>query len=265
VVVRNLSQSWPVLIFRKWIWLVGFLPVALDFLAAYIPPAWIPLPIANLIQELPSANATVFLFAAGFLVSAYLVHRDLTERLADLRSAQASLSLVATEVVFIHDEPILTREGRFDDGLRPNGVPVQAIAAALLEIHNLGMEEGELDWHLVLEESDLPSCFHLYESDHDGQIVDIPDAIPPRARVKCSWRLECGIAHNDPTGFALSLRKADTFSMLVRYRTLRVGDPSPYRSLQLKGSLQPYKATILERWRARGLADLVQIGGNPAA
>jgi hypothetical protein len=65
-------RHWLWLIFKKWVWAIGLVPTALSLVATYVPesPTSLPLPL------------NVGALALGFLVSVYLVHLDLKNKLA---------------------------------------------------------------------------------------------------------------------------------------------------------------------------------------
>jgi hypothetical protein len=262
---RRIRKPWLLQVLSKGVWLLGFLPQLLDLAATYIPHDFIPRPILNWLEEGVTWELTLILVSSGLVVSAYLVHRETQAILSEFISEQALLQLAASNIVFIHSEPVLTLEGRFQDGLKPDGLPVEAIVGATIDIHNIGQEEGELEWAVDLEGSTLPRIFHLRRNKEDGLMSDLPDRIPGRKLVRAHWRLECGMAEKDVAEFARALAVEDAFEFVMRYRTVRVGSPSDYSDLSLRGSLAAYRSTLVERWNKRGRTELAMLAAGQAA
>jgi hypothetical protein len=72
---------WFLRVIRKWFWVLGFLPLAVDLLTTYIPEEYyryqLKLILGNWI-------VTGMLFLVGFIVSAYLVHIEDQKEIAEL-------------------------------------------------------------------------------------------------------------------------------------------------------------------------------------
>lgn len=259
--LSGLKRYWLVRVLSKWIWVLGFLPLVLDYVSTYIPRRFIPETFLHILEEGAPLNFTIVLVSFGLLVSAYLVHREVQDRLSSLEAEQASLTLSVTDIVFLHKEPVITLEGRFKDGLKSNGLPVEAIIRANIEVHNIGREEGQLDWYLDLDASELPGIFHLSDKTYRS-IPKLPERIEGRKVIVTPYRLECFIQEKDPKKFAQGLVREDSFSLIFRYRTKRVDQPSEYSSLSLQGSLLPYRSKLVEKWSKRGMRNLISLIEN---
>ena len=254
-------KPWLIRLVSKAFWLLGLGPLAIDILATYIPAGNVPPVVRQFLESGAKWNTTIILVCAGLLLSAYLIHREDIADLDALQSKRAHLEVFGSDVVFLHREPVLTFEGRFDNGLRPNGLPVKAVLSATFEVHNRGQEEGELQWHLDIDRSDCPDVFALIEGDHEGQLDGLPPKVEPRSRAEGVWRLQLGIQDLPPDVFAGRLCSDRGFSFTIRYRTLRVGDPTPEQTLLVEGTLDTYISTLAARWQSAGLNDLVSIAG----
>lgn len=79
-------------------WLLGFLPLVLDYATTYVPRDALPQPISRLIQAGSTWTLSLVLLAIGLLASAYLVHRE------DLQNS----TVLANELQALkHQEPAL--------------------------------------------------------------------------------------------------------------------------------------------------------------
>jgi len=199
----------------------------------------------------------------AFLIANYQIFREdeqekrgLQELIDEMEGLEALLVVRVTKSVFLHSAPVLILSGRFADGLMPDGLPVEAIASAELEIHNLGEEEGELEWILDVEQSTLPEIFSI-ESHPSSEIVDLPGRIPGRKRVVVSWRTQCWMHEKNSYRFSEGLQKAHDYRFVLQYRTLRVGDPSEYRSVAIEGEFDHYRSELIRRWSESGHTELI--------
>ena len=252
-------RPWPVRLLKKWIWVIGLLPLIYDLIVTYIPSTYLPQAMQDLFLEGIRWEFSVVLLSLGFLVSAYLVHRDTQAELASLYSEKADLKLYQQSFAFLHKEPILIFSNRYEFGINEDGLPIRGIVVASLDIHNVGREEGQLDWELDLELSDMPSIFQVFKGEEDGEMLDLPDPVPARKRTNIVWRLECGIAAEDPMEFARELSSELSFNLVLRYRTLRVVKPSEYSTLRVTGTVTDYQAAIRKRWIGLGKSDLAAV------
>lgn len=260
--ISNLKRYWLTRVLTKWIWLIGLLPLVLDFLTAFIPKRYIPNFILSLLEEGTQWEVTLILFSVGLFISAYLVHRETQIQLSNLVTQQANLWLECSKLVFLHDAPAHTSEGRYQDGLKPNGLPVRAIVSAQIEVHNLGREDGHLDWDLDNDQTVLSNIFHLSNQSPMGSFHGLPDLIEGRARIELNWRLECIVKEENPEMFTQQLVRDNEFNFVIHYRTKKVGQPSDYSSLELRGTLNDYRRELIRGWKKRGLSDLVSIVGS---
>jgi len=80
--------SWKVL--TKGFWILGFVPQLLDYISTYVPTAYIPSSIRNLLEKGGNWQLTLVLVGIGLLVSAYLVHLETAQALKEqeLRTCQ---------------------------------------------------------------------------------------------------------------------------------------------------------------------------------
>ena len=210
--------------------------------------------------------------AIGFLIANVQLFSEaerkkqaLSSEIEDLKATKANLLINVAEVVFIHDAPVLTLKDRYADGLNEEGLPIQAIIGANIEVQNTGVDEAQLEWEIDLKASALPEFFHLRPGNTQGQLDNLPDRFDGRRRWEGHWRLECGIHEKDPRAFALALAGAQSFQILMNYRTLRAGDPTPWRTTLIEGTLDHYRDSLAKRWRARGMEQLAALVSNTAA
>ncbi len=221
--------------------------IASSISAAIEIPSWVFWSIA--VMAFVAANYQIFLENEQ-------KKRALQRLIDEMEGPEASLIVKIVESAFIHSAPVLVLGGRFADGLMPDGLPVEAIASAELEVHNLGEEEGELDWQLDLEESDLPKIFSI-ASDTYGELVNLPTQVPGRKRVRTTWRISCWMHEKNSFRFADGLLEAQSYKFVIRYRTLRVGEPTSYRTVAIEGDFDHYRSEINKRWRESSHNELV--------
>ncbi len=201
--------------------------------------------------------------AVAFLIANYELFREdqqenqrLQGLIDEMEGPEALLVVNVSKSAFIHSAPVLIFSRRFEDGLMPDGLPVEAIASATLEIHNLGEEEGELDWHLDFEQSNIPEIFSV-ESSTSSEIIDLPIRIPGRKRIVLAWRIQCWMHEKNSYRFSEGLYKAQDYRFVLQYRTLRVGDPTEYRSVAVEGGFDHYRSELIKRWGESGHAELI--------
>ena len=68
--------NWLCRILKKGIWVLGLVPLFLDYVSVYIPSKSIPPVILNLIRNGANWQFTGILVVIGFLASAFLIHRE---------------------------------------------------------------------------------------------------------------------------------------------------------------------------------------------
>jgi hypothetical protein len=73
------------------------------------------------------------------------------------------------------------------------------------------------------------------------------------------WRLDCIVDEKNPETFVHQLVKDNEFNVVLRYRTLKAGQPSDYLYLEIRGTLDHYRSELIKRWKERGLSKLVSI------
>jgi len=72
---------WIKQILGKWIWILGFTPLVLDYISTYVPSRYIPTMILRLIKEGANWQLTTGLIVIGLLISAFLVHKETKKEL----------------------------------------------------------------------------------------------------------------------------------------------------------------------------------------
>lgn len=68
--------KWLGRVITKWLWTLSFIPAALSFISAFFPLQDVPPEIRSIIQTGGNYQATVAVFAAATLFSAFLVYKD---------------------------------------------------------------------------------------------------------------------------------------------------------------------------------------------
>ena len=70
--------SWRVL--KKGFWVLGLVPLLLDYISAYIPSQYIPNYIQSLANKGGNWQLTLVLVCLGLLASAYFVHLETVQK-----------------------------------------------------------------------------------------------------------------------------------------------------------------------------------------
>lgn len=259
---EQISSYWIVRLLRKGVWVLGFIPLLLDLHTSYLLGDSPPVPILQYLERGTTWSLTAVLVPLGLLFSAYLVHRDSQARINELDSRQAHLTLRLFDVDFFHKSPALIIEDMLKHGIKLNGLPVEAIIVANIEIENIGNEEGELDWELDTEACDLPEIFCLIENRTRGTMSNMPERFEARTRLRVQWRLDCGIQEEDPRIFASALSENQSYSFVIQYRTLRVGEPTRYARLRIEGDFQAYHMLLIDIWNRNGMSELTDLANK---
>jgi hypothetical protein len=76
-----INWSWKVL--KKGVWVLGFVPQLLDYVSTYVPRKHVPDPILNLLEKGGNWQLTLVLVGVGLFASAYLVHLETIQALAE--------------------------------------------------------------------------------------------------------------------------------------------------------------------------------------
>jgi hypothetical protein len=94
--MKFIHWSWRVV--KRGIWLLGFLPALLDYIAAYVPADYIPENVSTLLETGASPQGSLVLVAIGLLISAFLVHSKTEARLAAYEHQAPEYELKIQEV-----------------------------------------------------------------------------------------------------------------------------------------------------------------------
>jgi hypothetical protein len=122
---------WAVKVLRKWVWLLGFVPILLDYFLAYIPQKNLPETIRKLISEGANWQITGAFFVLGFLASAFFVHeetkKELMARIAILENENEKLladSISENSIILYHFSTSVFNgiEGKYVMGNEPISV-----------------------------------------------------------------------------------------------------------------------------------------------
>ncbi len=73
--------NWAKKVLGKWIWVLGFIPLLLDYISAYIPKNSLPEIVRSFINEGANWQLTLGFVVLGLLWSAFLVHEETRKKL----------------------------------------------------------------------------------------------------------------------------------------------------------------------------------------
>jgi hypothetical protein len=83
---NKIVKSWVLRVLGKFFWLLGFIPLILDFILAYIPQKNIPPFVRSYIDSGATLPITLGFIILGFIFSAYLVNKEDQDRIRKLES-----------------------------------------------------------------------------------------------------------------------------------------------------------------------------------
>lgn len=94
----GIRQSWLTRIIKKWLWLLGLIPLLTDYLSTYVPPRYFPPLVRSIIDQGTPWPFTVVFLTIGLLISAYLVHREDRKRIQNLQKELDRQSSLGPEI-----------------------------------------------------------------------------------------------------------------------------------------------------------------------
>lgn len=196
----------------------------------------------------------------GFFVANLILFNQLQEKINRYEANEARLQIEIIYTDTFITNVILTLEKRYDDGLDDDGIPIESNILAGVNIENLGIESGELLWNVDVTGSEIPNSFALNPGETDGELLgQLSSEVPGRTRVKYKWNLKLVPKELDPRKFAKALSYEQNFKIDLNYRTKRIGSVSAPTLVVIAGDFSGYKKQLIQKWKARGLDDLIDI------
>ncbi len=77
----SLFNLWLLSVIKKGVWILGFLPTALDYLIVYLPKDLFPAMLVDFLSQGISPQLSIIFMLSGFAISAFLVYADIQSRL----------------------------------------------------------------------------------------------------------------------------------------------------------------------------------------
>jgi hypothetical protein len=106
-------------------------------------------------------------------------------------SNEANIKLKIIKIGTFFRSWVQTKKKVQNEGLDDKGIPIINNIEVDMEIENLGLENGELEWEIDLEKTVLPEVFTLIEGKEHGEISDqFLTIIPGRTGGDSTWNLE---------------------------------------------------------------------------
>lgn len=113
-------MNWFFRIVKKGIWVIGFIPLLLDYVTTFIPASYFPRPLLNFIEQGSNWNLTLVLVSLGLIISSYLVFleserskEELAEKFSKLIDSQPKINVgfmesngVTAQKIVLHLQPI---------------------------------------------------------------------------------------------------------------------------------------------------------------
>lgn len=208
----------------------------------------------------------------GFVIANILLFAQTEEKIIGYESREANLVINVLKTDIIVDAPVLIvdrssgKSTRSPDGLYDNGMPYITELLTKVQIENIGIESGEFIWENDLGKMDLPDLFALYATYENGSFSNDPKdktlKVGGRERFEGHWRIRLHLQEEDPTSFAERISTTLDYKLYLNYRTKRIGGETQKRTVIIEGDLATYRDSIVKKWKARGLDNLVRLAIN---
>ena len=146
-------------------------------------------------------------------------------------------------------------------GFKENGMPDYATLCERIKIRNIGLESGELEHDLKIE--DLPPLFSK-EKDHRHIHFYPPFNIEGRKSYPpIEFYLDILFTEDNPQKFAKEIKalveKKKSYKIVMEYRTEAVSGLSRHSSLIFEGNFEGFHRAIIKHWEDYGFDELAQI------
>ena len=198
--------------------------------------------------------------AACFTIANIFLFSRLQKKINGYEAVEANLKISLISTGSYTPSSVIRSQKDHKDGLDDNGMPYESKVDAKVEIENLGIEEGVLDWCIDMKKSVLPEIFALIKGNENGNFLSHTTMeIPGRTRVNYSWELALAITTDDPVKLASVLSKNPGFTIYLSYRTRRIGGFSKPTIFVIKGDFSEYREQLIDKWEKWGFTNLLGI------
>lgn len=108
----KMFMNWLGKVLKKWLWILGFLPMVLDYIATYIPDEYVPGYIQRIIDKGVGWQFTLVLVCLGLLISAFLVHLETQRALEECEQTRRENKSKQPCIIvgFLNEDKQLTKE-----------------------------------------------------------------------------------------------------------------------------------------------------------
>jgi hypothetical protein len=174
--------------------------------------------------------------------------QDLLRHIAELEAVEAKLQIKL-----------------LGNGLGPssdydeNGLPGHAIAWARIEIENTGYKSGDLMIGCDPNKTQLPGLFVVTEEPTAQLGYEQFTTLDAQARSTTQLHMEFVITELNPQAFACALQTPQSYIIVMKYYTRRIGSPSEEERLVLEGDLGHFREEVIKYWREFGFSELAEI------
>jgi hypothetical protein len=228
-----------------------------SFYPALSLPAWFSwILVAVIIFCFLGANVRLF-------ANLEIEKRHLLERITELEAVQAKLQITCQHFGFGPSRSQDSRQFREREidpyGYDKDGLLDCAGVWADIEIENVGYKPGELVIGLDDSSTKLPGIFAIDENTtiqfHGGP----PTQIGGQARLPKQIMLDFTIKERNPQAFARALQTPQTYKIVLKYCTRRIGSTSEEESLVIGGNLENFREKVIKYWEGFGFGELAEI------
>jgi hypothetical protein len=200
--------------------------------------------------------------AIFFVIANFQLFAQMNQKITDYEATEAHLKIHVVDCFACFKRGIRKLGRCYGDGLGDNGIPIESVIRTELDIENLGVETGELEWKVDIDHSNLPKIFSQLDGSTNGSFerTNIPK-VGGRDRSFFTWEIEIKLKETNPELFAKNLKDISVFQIVLIYHTKRIGEYSKDETLIIKGEFSYYCKDLIELWqwgKYKNLFELLQ-------
>lgn len=189
--------------------------------------------------------------------------QQLLQQIAELEAVEAKLKITLQRSEF---EPSRSQDSRqFREreidpyGYDKYGLPDCAGVFADIEIENVGDKPGELVIGLDDSATELPGIFAIDENTTIQFGGSPPTQIQGQDRLSKQIMLAFAIKERSSQAFARALQTPQSYKIVLKYYTKRIGSTSEEESLVIEGDLEHFREKVIEYWQGFRFSELAEI------
>ncbi|MHC4620598.1 MAG: hypothetical protein ACYTEQ_22855 [Planctomycetota bacterium] len=231
-------------------------PIAFILILLDIVGIW---PVATILIDDWGEGAVLALFLVVWFVAHYLIFRRLRVDIAKRDAQIAELEATEADIhISLLKEPELGLQG---GALDERGLPSRGAIQVTLEFRNIGYEPGEPVLIVDPSESRLPRGI-AFDPERDPGYNWALHRIEGRDDTQAYYTIPVRVTSRDSIQLARELNSRESYRVVLKYHTKRIGGTSPQHELIIKGDLRLTRQHMRNYWLKHGfdhLAELVDV------